>query len=391
MLTVEDARERLLSLAKVLHSETIPTEDAIGRTLSEPAIAGRSQPPADLSAMDGYAAKGPGPWHIVGESKGGAPYSAALPANAAIEISTGAVVPAGCEGIVIKESARVERDGLHSSVSPDPAFIRRRGFDFRQGDTVLGTGSVIAAPQLALLRMAGLAQVTIARRPRVSIIECGDELVSDLALVEGGLIPATNGTMVAAMCRNVAAETRSIGPLPDRLVDLEQAFETERAQDLVITIGGASVGRHDLIQPALEALGAEVTFSKVAMRPGKPLLVAKRGRQTIIGLPGNPASAFVTAFLFVLPFLRALQGRCTTDPVSLPLPLAGILPEGGVREEYRRARLVNGRAEPIDERDSSAVRALASADLLVRRPPHAPAVENGAAVDCYLLVSQPLC
>ena len=385
MLTVDEAQRQLLALAEPLSSETINIEDAVERTLAAPVLARRDQPPADLSAMDGFAVRGRGPWQLVGEARCGAPYGEALQDRTAVYISTGAGVPPMSDGIVLIEDAHVEDKTLAAASCGDPKWIRRRGFDFCKRDAIAQAGTLVGPAQIALLRMAGLSTVSVAGRPRVTIIECGDELVADPAAASGLQIPASNGAMVAAMCRRTGANVRTIGPLPDEQSIIEQAFETETEQHLVVTIGGASVGRHDLIRPALERIGADLSFWKIAMRPGKPFMVARRGRQTFIGLPGNPVSSFVTAYLFVLPYLRALEGRCACLPASIPLPLAAPLPAGGAREEFLRGQLVDGQVEPMTERDSSALRALAGADLLIRRPVNAVPSKGGDTVPCYLL------
>lgn len=381
-ILLEEAWQRLLALAEPLGAETLPVDEATGRYLAADLIARRTQPARDLSAMDGFAVAGPGPWRIAGESRAGHPHAGTLAAGQATRISTGAACPAGTESIVPIENAKVEAETLHAA-QPEPGrHIRRRGFDFAEGDSLLASGTRVGPAQLALARAAGHATLAVARRPRVAIVECGDELAANPEDCPPGRLPASNGAMVAAMAADAGAETRQIGPLPDDRAALARAFAATGA-DVLVTTAGASVGEHDHVRGALEDCGAELAFWRVAIRPGKPLLVAARGGQIVLGLPGNPASAFVTAFLFLLPLLRALQGASRPLPAALPLPLAAPLPAGGERRELLRGRFVEGRALPLAERDSSALRTLAAAGILIDRPIGAPGAAVGEPVDCY--------
>ncbi len=388
MITLEAAWEQLFALAGPLGAERVPVDEAAGRYLAADLIARRTQPAADLSAMDGFAVAGvgAGPWRIVGESRGGVPHGGALAAGEAIRISTGAACAPGTEGIVLVEDAGVEGDTLHAPPPEPGRWMRRAGFDFAAGTILLEKGTRIGPAQLGLARAAGHAWLEVARRPRVAILECGDELVADPANCPPDLLPASNGAMLAAMTEALGEVSR-IGPLPDDRALLARAFAASGTADVLVTIGGASVGEHDHIRGALEDCGAQLAFWRVAIRPGKPLLVARRGSQIVLGLPGNPASSFVTAVLFVLPLLRALQGAVRCRPVTVPLALSQPVPAGGNRRELLRASCVDGRAMPLPERDSSALRSLAAADLLIDRPIGAPAAGEDAIVDCYWLGS----
>lgn len=386
-LPLEEAQARLLALAKPLEAETVPVEAAIGRYTSAAVLARRTQPAADLSAMDGYALLGPGPWTVVGESRAGHPFASAVRAGEAIRISTGALMPEGADTVLLQEDARRESAALHlAGDPPEPGrHIRRAGFDFHTGDEVLPAGTRLGPAGIALVLSAGLGSIVVHRKPRVAIIDSGDELAAHPEQCAPHQIPASNGAMLAAMATALPCAVTRIGPIADDLVALTAALDTARDADLIVTSGGASVGDHDLIRPALEAIGARIEFWRVAIKPGKPLLVATRGGQIVLGLPGNPVSSFVTAYLFMLPLLRALAGGMAVTPRALPLPLARDLPPGGERREFLRAQWDGAALHPVDERDSSALRALATANALIDRPAHVPGTKAGTSVPAYLL------
>lgn len=383
LLTLEEAWERLFALARPLDAETVAVDTALGRYLAADLLARRTQPSRDLSAMDGFAVAGPGPWRIIGEARAGADFAGSLRAGEAIRISTGAASPEGTGGIVMVEDGVVAADRLTSTVAPNPGHIRRRGFDFMENAVLLGKGTRIGAPQLALTRAAGHGELAVAQLPRLAVIECGDELVANPGDCPPDRLPASNGAMVAAMAAEAGAVVQRIGPLLDDRDALARAFADAGEADVIVTTAGASVGAHDHVDGALEDWGAELAFWRVAIRPGKPLLVAQRGAQLVLGLPGNPVSAFTTAYLFLLPLLRALQGSVRPQPAAIPIPLGEAIEAGGERREFRRARLVDGTAHPLPERDSSALRTLAEAALLIDRPAHARAAKVGDSVPCY--------
>lgn len=388
-LELREAQARLLAGIAPLPAEDVPAAEALGRCLAEPLRARRTQPAADLSAMDGYAlrASGRGPWRVIGESAAGHPFAGAVGPGEAIRISTGALMPEGADAVLLQENATREGDTLSLNPDREPGarHIRRAGFDFRAGDALLPAGTRIGAGQLALAITAGLAQLSVHCRPSLAVIDCGDELSADPADLPAHRLPASNGAMLAGMCADLAGEIRRIGPIPDELAALEAAFAQASGANVIVTSGGASVGDHDLIRPALEAWGAEIDFWRVAMRPGKPLLVARKGEQIVLGLPGNPVSSYVTALLFLLPLLRALGGDTAPLPSPLWLPSGSDLPIGGSRLEFLRARFADGTVVPVGQQDSSALRALASANALIERPAHAPETKAGTPVPVYLL------
>jgi molybdopterin molybdotransferase len=388
-LSVGQAQERLLSQAEPLPVERIAAERSIGRYLAEPLLAARTQPAADLSAMDGYAMRADdpaGPWRVVGESAAGHPFAGDLEPGEAIRISTGALMPAGDGVVLLQENATRDGDALVlNEGEPSARHIRRAGFDFRDGDEVLAAGARIGPAQLALAIAAGHRDLPVRRLPSLAILDSGDELATDPAACARHQIPASNGAMLAAMAAPHAASVLRLGPVPDRLEAMIAALDKAADTDVIVTSGGASVGDHDLVRPALEQWGAQIDFWRVAMRPGKPLLVARRGRQWIIGLPGNPVSSYVTAFLFLLPLLRALGGAHDPLPRRMAMPLAAALPAVRERTEFLRARIEAGELRPITEQDSSALAALAGADALIERPAGVSAAEAGVLVAAYWL------
>lgn len=387
LLGLEDAQARLLALAPLLPLEAVPVEAALGCYLAEDIRAARTQPAADLSAMDGYAlGGGDGPWTLVGESRAGAPFHGTLAKGQCVRISTGAIVPEGGTSVLLQEDAEREGDRVSATETPTPGrHIRHRGFDFLAGDLLLARGTRMTAGRIALALAAGHARVTVARPVRVAVIDSGDELARDPAACQPHQIPASNGAMIAAMLAPLGCTITRIGPVPDDRAALAAALDTAASADILITSGGASVGDHDLIKPALADWGAETAFWKVAIKPGKPLLVATRGAQVILGLPGNPVSSFVTAFLFALPLVRAALGDPDPLPRTVTRRAAEALPAVGKRREFLRAVSEGERVRLAGSQDSSALVALASADALIDRSAHAPKVAAGEAVPVFLL------
>ena len=383
-LPLDEAQRRLLALARPLGAEPLPSELCMGRYLAAEVAALRTQPAADLSAMDGYAVAGSGPWRVIGESAAGRPFAGRIGGGEAVRISTGALMPEGGEAVLLQEEA--EREGERLAVAPggEPAarHVRRRGFDFAAGEPVLAPGTRLGPAQLALALAAGHGGGTleVGRLPRIAVIDSGDELATSAERWDDHRLPASNGAMIAALAAPLTASIDRLGPVPDRMEALAGALALAGQADVVVTTGGASVGDHDLVRPALEAWGAEIDFWRVAMKPGKPILLARRGEQWVLGLPGNPVSSYVTAFLFLLPLLRRLAGAADCLPRELAARTDRALPAGGARTELVRARLGAGTVTPLDEQDSSALRALAAANALIVRPIDAPAIAAGGEV-----------
>lgn len=389
LISLTDAQARLLHGVKPLAAEAVSAAEADGRYLAAPVLARRTQPPADLSAMDGYAMKSgeSGPWQVVGESAAGHPFSGIVQPGQTIRISTGAMMPDGADAVLLQENAAREGDtlSLNGEGDPTPRHIRRAGFDFRDGAQLLPTATRIGPAQIALAISGGNSSLQVHRLPKVTILDSGDELAADPDNCPPHQIPASNGPMIAALVARYAGEVTRAGPVPDKLEALAAALDHAGDADVIVTSGGASVGDHDLIRPALEAWGAQIDFWRVAMKPGKPLLFARKGGQIVLGLPGNPVSSFVTGFMFLLPLLRALAGSTAPLPRPVWLPLGCDVPAGGSRLEFLRASLADGVVTPVMEQDSSALVALASANVLVERPADGAAAERGTLVPCYLL------
>ena len=386
-LPLDEAQRRLLDGVRPLGPEQVSAESSIGRYLWSDLAARRTQPAGDMSAMDGYAIAGPGPWSIVGESAAGRPHTVALRTGEAVRISTGALMPDGAAAVLLQEEAVREGEALSVAAGEEasPRHIRRRGFDFAEGDVVLSKGTRIGPAQLALAIAAGATTVEAGRLSRVAVLDSGDELVSGNTTWLPHQLPASNGAMIAAMAAPYAAVVERLGPVPDRMEALAEALAKAETADVIVTTGGASVGDHDLVRPALEAWGATIDYWRVAIRPGKPLLVARKCDTFVLGLPGNPVSSYVTAFLFLLPLLRRLGGANECLPYPLIARTTAELPAGSSRREFLRARLDGGTVTLIDERDSSALRALAAANALIDRPVDDSAVPAGGEVPVYWL------
>jgi molybdopterin molybdotransferase len=392
-LDLEEAQARLLALAVPLPIERIDVESAVGRYLAEPLRARRTQPASDLSAMDGYAVAADdlaGPWDVIGESAAGHPFAGEVRPGTAVRISTGAVMPRGAAAVILQEDLAREADRVSlTGEPPSPAgkHIRRCGLDFADGAIVLAAGTRIGPTQAALAVAAGHGHVAVRRSPRVAVIDSGDELALDFDTCAAHQVPASNGVMLSAMAQGLSWPVERIGPVRDDMAALAAALDRAAEADVIVTSGGASVGDHDLVRPALETWGAELDFWRVAIKPGKPILVARRERQLILGLPGNPVSSHVTAYLFLLPLLRAMLGAAQPLPRRIRARLAAPLRPGGQRREFLRA-IWDGdgiTAHPIQ--DSGALAPLAASNALIDRPAKTPAARPGDLVDAYLLES----
>ncbi|HWI86898.1 MAG TPA: molybdopterin molybdotransferase MoeA [Sphingomonas sp.] len=385
LLPVAEAQARLLALAPALAIETVPLAQAAGRWAAADIVACRTQPAADLSAMDGYAirfADLPGPWRVVGESRAGASSACTVAAGQATRIFTGAPMPAGADTVLIQEEASRDGDMLRlAGEGPRrPGLnVRARGSDFAECAVLVAAGERLTPGRIAAAAMGGHGALAVRRKPRVTLISTGDELVEPGARAEGAMLPASNGVMLAAMIGS-GADLSDAGIVPDGLDPLIAAFKSAEA-DVIVTTGGASVGDHDLVRPALAAIGATLDFWRIAMRPGKPLLAARLGGTIILGLPGNPVSAFVTAHLFLLPLLARLGGARHPLPRTTPAVLAAPLPLVGARDEYVRAAMAGGRVRPLNNQDSGAVVSLAAIDALIVRPSGAAPAAAGEIVD----------
>lgn len=390
-LPLEEAQARLLAQAPPLSIERVDVTGALGRYLAESLAARRTQPPADLSAMDGYAVSEgdlTGPWRVIGESAAGHPFAGTVTAGDAVRIATGAVLPQGGAAVILQEDMAREGDRITlSGQAPVPPgkHIRRRGMDFADGQTVLADGTRIGPAQAALAIAAGHSHLAVRRLPRLAILDSGDELAPSGSECAPHQIPASNGVMLQALASTLPCTIERLGPVPDDRNALLAALARAAEADVIVTSGGASVGDHDLMRPVLAEWGAQIDFWRIAIRPGKPLLVARRGRQIILGLPGNPVSSHVTAFLFLLPLLRAMLGAAEPFPRLVHSVLAEPLRAGGSRREFIRATWDGRQITPQAIQDSGALLPLAAANALIDRPAGAPAAGIGAPVLAYLL------
>ena len=387
LLSVDDARAAMLAEAVVLPSETVPLASAIGRVLAEDIAAVRHQPPFAASAMDGWAMRAadtPGRRRIVGESAAGNAYAGAVAAGEAVRIFTGAAVPAGCDTVVIQEDATREGDEVAVPQASTGQNIRGAGKDFAAGEALLKAGDRIDPWRLSLAAAAGRAEVLVARRPRVALFSTGEEIVEAPAVPGPFQIYDSGSQALAAMITGWGGEAVRTRPVRD---DLDATIEALRVAggDLVVTVGGASVGDHDLVRAAGAALGLSLRVESVAVRPGKPTFfgVLSDGRR-MLGLPGNPASAMVCAELFLRPLIAASLGA----PSGLPMiqaQLAAPLPANGPREHWMRAKLsFEGgvvTARPYRDQDSSLVSVFAVSDALLRRGAGVPPSGAGDVVD----------
>jgi molybdopterin molybdotransferase len=335
--------------------------------------------------MDGYAvrfADFPGPFRLIGESAAGRPFLGPVGDGETVRIFTGAAVPAGADTVLIQEEATREGETIRlSGEGPrrQGSNLRPRGLDFHEGDRIVAKGDRLSAARVAVAAIAGHIAMRVNRRIRVAIAATGDEL-APLGTIDPNRLPESNGVMLAAMLADLPVEIVDMGVLPDHLETIRDAFAAVQA-DLIVTSGGASVGDHDLVRPALEAAGGSIEFWRIALRPGKPMLAGRIGDALLVGLPGNPVSAFVTATLFVRPLIAALGGA--RDPISqtVSASLAEPLPANDHRADYLRATLTNGRVSVASIQDSSMLLTLSRANCLIVRPPHAPAALVDEIVD----------
>lgn len=393
MISVDEAQARLFAAREPLKSENIALSDALGRYLSDNVTAIRDQPAAPLSAMDGYAmrfADLPGPWTIVGDVAAGAAPPRSIGTGEAMRIFTGAMLPVGADTILVQEDTATDGNILILSGEGSRErgrHVRVRAGDFAKGAHLLDAGARLTPGAIAAAAMAGAGSLNVGGRPRVAILTTGDELVPPGRTLAPGQIPDSNGVMLAAM---LAAEPALVSmPLharDDRHLLSSILKDLARDQDVIVTVGGASVGDHDHVRGALEDAGGRIDFWKIAMRPGKPLIAGSVGDAVLLGLPGNPASAFVTATLFLLPLVRHLAGASDQLPPIHQAPLATPLTAGDGRRDYIRARLDAGRLTPFTSQDSGQTFPLIAANALIIREIGAPPRDFGDIAD-YIAIA----
>ncbi len=394
LLPVADALARVLEGAEPLPAERVLLAEAEGRVLAEDLAALRTQPPADVSAMDGYAvraedvASAPARLKLIGEVAAGRPYAGRVNAGEAARIFTGGVLPVGSDTVVIQDNTSREGDTVNvTTPATRGRNVRVAGLDFRKGDVRLKKGRRLTGRDVSLAAAMNHAAVPVRRRPRVAIVATGDELVPPGTEPGPGQIIYSNVFALAAIARREGAEVIDLGVQPDRLAATIAGVRRARdaGADVLVTVGGASVGEYDLVQPALAAEGVALSFWRIAMRPGKPMMFGALGGMRVLGLPGNPVSAYVCSVLFVAPLIRKLLGRTDIDLRVTNGVLGRDLPANDEREEYMRATLARRDdtwvATPFPLQDSSMLVPLAAADCLVIRPAFAPAAPAGTACE----------
>ncbi|MCC5969643.1 MAG: molybdopterin molybdotransferase MoeA [Pararhodobacter sp.] len=385
MIAVDEALARVFELCQPLGHETVPLAQAAGRVLAEPARARRDQPPFPASAMDGYALRGPADtgqrFRVIGEAPAGHAFAGRVEKGEAVRIFTGAPIPEGADRVIIQEDVQRDGDVITLQKGLEAArHIRPAGLDFQYGD-VMSAPRRLRPVDLAMLAAMNIAEISVARRPVVAIIATGDELVMPGETPRADQIVASNSFALKAMVEAEGAIARLLPIARDSEPRLRAVLEMARGADVIVTIGGASVGDHDLVAATTQALGAEPSFYKIAMRPGKPLMAGRLFDALMLGLPGNPVSAIVCGHLFLLPALRALQGLGAWPAATRTAHLAAPIAANGPRAHYMRARLEpDGQIRPCDNQDSALLSVLADADALLIRPVGDPERPQGHAV-----------
>jgi molybdopterin molybdotransferase len=393
MLTVEEARQRILAPFSPLQAEQVSLPQSLGRVLATDVRSRRTQPPVAVSAMDGYAvraedvADAPVTLDIVGHAPAGGAHDGVIAAGQCVRIFTGGPVPAGADAIVIQEDTAAEGDRVAINVSvPVGHYIRPAGLDFSENEIGLEAGRILTARDIGFAAAMNVPWLMVRRRPRVAILATGDEIVMPGDPLGPNQIVSSNSLTLASFVTARGGEPVLIGIAPDDRDALAAMAEGARGTDLLVTTGGASVGDHDLVQSVLGDIGMELDFWRIAMRPGKPLLFGRIGETPVLGLPGNPVSTVVCALIFMLPAMERMLGVAATEQPRLTARLKTPLGENDQREDYLRATLEhddNGGmiAVPFAKQDSSMLSRMARADCLLIRPPFAPAAAAGDIIE----------
>ncbi|HUJ04251.1 MAG TPA: gephyrin-like molybdotransferase Glp [Rhizomicrobium sp.] len=389
MISVEEAVAHITSAFSPVESETIAIAEAHARVLARDATAKFDQPPFPVSAMDGYAVHGsdidkvPKELRVIGSAPAGHPFKGRIGAGETVRIFTGGVVPEGADAIVIQEDTEARGDTVIVKEAPKPGkHIRAAGLDFRKGDILAKAGKRLTARDLSLIAAGDVAHVSVRRKPVIAFAATGDELSLPGEPRKPGGIVASSVYGLSALIEKWGAEAKDLGIVPDTAEAIAELAHTKA--DLLVTLGGASVGEHDLVQRALGPKGFTLDFWKIAMRPGKPLIFGRVGALPLLGLPGNPVSTLVCAVLFLRPAIAAMLGTDTAAPL-LSARLASELPANDSRQDYLRAKLTHASGElvvePFAVQDSSMLSVMAAADALILRAPHAPPAKAGERVE----------
>jgi len=399
LMPVADALAAILAGAEPLAEEAVALESAYHRVLARDVAARRTQPPQAMSAMDGYAvraadaAKVQARLKVIGEVAAGRPFDRALGAGEAARIFTGGVIPDGADAVVIQEDTIADGNSITITEAASPGRnVRSAGVDFREGEVLLSAGQRLTDRDLSLAASMNYPQLPVRRRPRLALLATGDELVMPGATPGPGQIVYSNGYALRALARAEGADTVDLGVAADTIEATTAGIRRARelGADILVTTGGASVGDHDLVMTSLEAEGVAIAFWKIAMRPGKPMMHGRLGAMRVVGVPGNPVSAYVCTMLFVVPLIRALSGRKTVHHVRETALLGADIGANDMREDYLRARLEEPNdgtliATPVTRQDSSLLANLAAAQALVIRAPFAPALKAGAPCEILRL------
>ena len=396
LMAVAEALQRVLADARALPAETVPLHQALGRVLAEDLVALRTQPPAALSAMDGYAvraadvANGPATLVLIGEVAAGHPFEGTVGPGQAARIFTGGVMPDGADTVVIQElTTREENRVTTLKATAKARNVRAQGIDFSQGDVLLRRGRKLSDRDLMLAAAMNHPTLSVHRQPKVAVLGTGDELVAPGSSLRPGEIVYSNGFALTALASSEGAAVTDLGIARDRLDDIAARIRQARdsGADILLTSGGASVGDHDLVQRALTGEGLDLSFWRVALRPGRPMMHGRLGDMHVLGVPGNPVSSYVCAFLFLAPLIRKLSGRADIERTAEQALLGRDMPANDERADYIRATLEPGPqgpvATPLPNQDSSLMAPLAKADCLLIRPPGAPAQAAGSP--CVIL------
>jgi len=396
MLALEEARGRILAALEPTPAETIALAEAWNRVLARPVPARLTQPPADVSAMDGYALRAADGAEgarlaVIGTAPAGHPFPGTLGPGQAVRIFTGGFVPPGADAILLQEDAEEESGQVTVKEPVKPGrWIRRAGLDFAAGDTLLPAGRRLTARDVGLAAAGNNPWVTVHGRPRIGILATGDEIALPGEPIPAGGIVSSNAHALAALVRAAGGEPTILPIAPDDRDAIAATAAAARACDMLVTTGGASVGEHDLVQKALGPEGFALDFWKIAMRPGKPLIWGRLGRTPVLGLPGNPVSALVCGVQFLVPAIAVMSGLLGGPPSTILVRAGAPLAENDRRFDHLRASLgtdCDGRpvATPFPVQDSSMLATLARAEALILRPPHAPAMPEGAEVEAIPL------
>ena len=390
MISVQEAVARITSAVVPLESETILLEMAHRRVLARDVLARIDQPPGPVSAMDGYAVRltdagqAGAALRVIAAAPAGHPFAGSVGGGEAVRIFTGGIVPRGADAIVIQEDVDVDGEQIVLRAPAATKHIRAASLDFRKDDVLLQRGQRLTARDLALIAAGDVARVEVQRKPLVAFAAAGDELSRPEEEHFAGGIVASSGYALRALIESWGGEPLDLGILPDTVEALQRIPERAQRADTIVTMGGASVGDHDLVQRALSPKGLTLDFWKIAMRPGKPLIFGRLTGKPFLGLPGNPVSSYVCATLFLQPLIATLLGM-SFRPCRESARLSGTLRENDSREDYIRARLLlrDGElwAEPFPVQDSSMQSVLARAHALIVRMPHAPGAREGDAVE----------